>query len=167
MSNRERLSRTLHWPRYIEALDDTLRFCESSERNFGKIEASYKIMKDGVVAGVVSFNAIDHANKIAEIGYWIDRCHEGSGIVSMSVRAMIEAYARAGRLRRFVIKCSTRNAASRAVAERLGFDCEGMIAAAEKIGEEYHDQYLYSRIIGPESLMDSESVDFPVREARS
>lgn len=41
-------------------------------------------MKDELV-GVLSFNAIEPANKTGYIGYWLDEAHQGQGILSQAL----------------------------------------------------------------------------------
>lgn len=142
-----RLSEFLHWPRYINSLDDTIRFCAISEKSFGNSNAIYIAEFNGELAGVISFNNLDFANGIGDIGYWLTGNHEKKGIVSNAVEALIGAYAGSRQIRRFVIKCASRNRPSRAVAERLGFKFEGTLEQAEKIGNEYLDQRIYARIV--------------------
>lgn len=144
---KDRLSEFLHWPRYISSLDDTIRFCAASENSFGNSNAIYIAEFNGELAGVISFNNLDLANGIGDIGYWLAGNYEKKGIVSNAVEALIGAYAGNRQIRRFVIKCASRNGRSRAVAERLGFKFEGTLEQAEKIGNEYLDQRIYAKIV--------------------
>lgn len=147
IEEKERLSRSLHWPRFINCLEDTVKFCARSEKSFGRSDAVYICEFDGDIAGVISLNSIDAANGVGEIGYWLRGVCEKKGIVSKSISALIEAYARKTGMRRFVIKCASRNHQSSAVAERLNFRFEGILAQAEKIGDDYLDQRIYARIV--------------------
>ncbi|MGQ7148176.1 GNAT family N-acetyltransferase, partial [Escherichia sp. SS-MK2] len=65
--------------------------------------------------GVISFNRIEPLNKTAEIGYWLDESHQGQGIISQALQALIHHYAQSGELRRFVIKCRVDNPQSNQV----------------------------------------------------
>lgn len=147
VKEKDRLSEFLHWPRYISSLDDTTKFCATSEESFGTSNAIYIAEFNGELAGVISFNNLDLSNGIGEIGYWLAGSHEKNGIVSNAIEALIETYSEAYKIRRFVIKCASRNGRSRAVAERLGFKFEGTLEQAEKIGNEYLDQRIYARLV--------------------
>jgi RimJ/RimL family protein N-acetyltransferase len=144
---KERLSKSLHWPRFINSFEDTARFCANSEKSFGNSNAIYIAEFNGELAGVISFNHLDFSNGIGDLGYWLASDHEKEGIVSNSIEALVQAYAAAREIRRFIIKCAARNRQSRAVAERLGFQFEGTLRQAEKIGDEYLDQRIYARIV--------------------
>ncbi|MBU4612919.1 GNAT family N-acetyltransferase [Achromobacter sp. GG226] len=142
--NQPRLCHTLHWPRFIRQYSDTVDFCKKAADTFGKSNAVYVMEHDGPLAGVVSFNVLDVPNGCADIGYWIDQRQEKQGLVTASVQALMNAYRAQRLVRRFVIMCATPNQPSRAVAERLGFVREGVLAQAEKIGDEVFDQYVYA-----------------------
>ncbi|WP_124056897.1 50S ribosomal protein L7/L12-serine acetyltransferase [Escherichia coli] len=97
--------------------------------------------------GVISFNRIEPLNKTAEIGYWLDESHQGQGIISQALQALIHHYAQSGELRRFVIKCRVDNPQSNQVALRNGFILEGCLKQAEFLNDAYDDVNLYARII--------------------
>lgn len=153
--NKENLMQWLHWPRFVDALEDTIYFCNACEIGMQKkTEATYGIWLHEQLAGVVSFNAIDLGNESGDIGYWLDAQARGKGIASIAVSAMVRAFAQQRVLRRFVIKCAVANARSRGLAERLEFSREGQLRLAEKIGDTRHDQYLYA-------LALNDSADLP------
>lgn len=143
--NKSDLSRSLHWPRFVNALEDTISFCAACERGLQtRTGATYGIWLEEQLAGVVSFNTLDLENESGDIGYWLDASARGKGIASLAVSAMVRAFAQQQLLRRYVIKCAVANQRSQRVAERLGFSREGLLKLAEKIGEIRHDQYLYA-----------------------
>jgi ribosomal-protein-serine acetyltransferase len=81
----------------------------------------------------------------AELGYWIDRDEEGKGIVSRACSALIEHAFGAG-MRRLEIRTAAYNERSCRVAERLGFEREGILREALPIGANRLDVALYGRI---------------------
>lgn len=101
-------------------------------------------MKDELV-GVLSFNAIEPANKTGYIGYWLDEAHQGQGILSQALRAFMRYYVERGEIRRFVIKCRVDNQSSNRVAQRNGFTLEGCLRKAEMLNGRYDDVNLYAR----------------------
>ncbi|MFM9924206.1 GNAT family N-acetyltransferase [Variovorax sp. H27-G14] len=154
-ANKANLIQWLHWPRFVNALEDTVYFCNSCEIGMQKkTQATYGIWRHEQLAGVVSFNTIDLGNESGEIGYWLDAQTRGKGIASIAVRAMVRAFAQQRVLRRFVIKCAVANARSRGLAERLEFSREGLLSLAEQIGDTHHDQHLYA-------LTLNDSADLP------
>ena len=73
--------------------------------------------------------------------------HQGQGIMSRSLQALIHHYAQSGEIRRFIIKCRVDNLESNQVALRNGFQLEGCLKQAEFLNDGYHDVNLYARII--------------------
>ena len=109
------------------------------------------------IVGVLSFNQIEPINKTAYIGYWIDESHQGQGLLSQALQALMDSFARSGTVRRFVIKCRVANQRSNQVALRNGFTLEGCLKQAEYLNGSYDDQNIYGRII------DCRSEQFPGR----
>ena len=114
------------------------------QRGYAKM---FMIFKEDELIGVISFNRIEPLNKTAEIGYWLDESHQGQGIISQALQALIHHYAQSGELRRFVIKCRVDNPQSNQVALRNGFILEGCLKQAEFLNDAYDDVNLYARII--------------------
>ncbi|GAF13558.1 acetyltransferase, GNAT family [Bacillus sp. JCM 19046] len=62
-----------------------------------------------------------------EIGYWVDSRYSGQGYISEAVRGLTEfAFNQLG-ANRLTIRCDPRNVKSKAVAERAGFQLEGIL----------------------------------------
>jgi ribosomal-protein-serine acetyltransferase len=102
---------------------------------------------DGEPVGSVGAS-LDGYSGTAEIGYWVDRHHEGRGIVSRAVGALVEHVIADRGAARVEIRTSTENARSRALAERLGFTHEGTLRAAMPVGDVRHDVAVYARLAG-------------------
>ncbi|GKW10698.1 GNAT family N-acetyltransferase [Pectobacterium sp. IFB5596] len=139
---KSRLRRTLPWPDSVKTVDDTRETIRGNRKEFfAKTAAVYVIRWDDMLAGIVSFNAIK--NKEGIIGYWIAEEFEGKGIVSQAVSTLIAAYVDASLIERCIIKASTANTRSNAVAQRLGFRFHHMEKKAEKISEQWFDHNIY------------------------
>ncbi|CAD6116715.1 ribosomal-protein-serine acetyltransferase [Escherichia coli] len=98
------------------------------------------------IAGVVSFNIIDHANKTAYIGYWLGANFQGKGIVTNAINKLIQKYGDSGVIKRFVIKCIVDNKKSNATALRCGFTLEGVLQKPEILNGVPYDQNIYSKV---------------------
>ena len=148
IKNKEWLQHFLDWPQYVTSVEQTRQTAQSNmllhQRGYAKM---FVILKDNVLLGVLSFNAIEPTNKTGYIGYWLDKDCQGQGILSASLQAFIRFYARRGDVRRFVIKCRVANAASNRVALRNGFILEGCLRQAEFLNGEFHDQNIYGQIV--------------------
>ncbi|WP_420064250.1 GNAT family N-acetyltransferase [Pectobacterium colocasium] len=137
-----RLRRTLPWPDSVKNVDDTRETIRGNRKAFfDKTSAVYVIRWDDALAGIVSFNTIQ--DKEGVIGYWIAEAFEGKGIVSQAVSTLIAAYTDANLVGRCVIRASTANTRSNAVAQRLGFHFHHIEKDAEKIGEQWFDHNIY------------------------
>lgn len=113
------------------------------QRGYAKM---FMIFKEDELIGVISFNRIEPLNKTAEIGYWLDESHQGQGIISQALQALIHHYAQSGELRRFVIKCRVDNPQSNGRFAQW-FILEGCLKQAEFLNDAYDDVNLYARII--------------------
>ncbi|AFI89499.1 GNAT family N-acetyltransferase [Pectobacterium parmentieri] len=137
-----RLRRTLPWPDSVKSVDDTRETIRGNRQEFfSKTAAVYVIRWDDALAGIVSFNTIQ--DKEGVIGYWIAEEFEGKGIVSQAVSTLIAAYTDAKLVEHCVIKASTVNTRSNAVAQRLGFRFHHTAKNAEQIGEQWFDHNIY------------------------
>ncbi len=148
VKNRDALQQFLDWPQYVRSVDDTRKTLQGNmllhQRGYAKM---FMIVVDDVLAGVLSFNAIEPLNKTAYIGYWLDKDVQGQGMLSQALQAMIDFYSRRGDVRRFVIKCRVENHASNQVAQRNGFTLEGCLRQAEFLNGNYDDQNIWAKIV--------------------
>jgi ribosomal-protein-serine acetyltransferase len=146
--NKAWLQQAMDWPQYVTAPEDTLKTLRGNHmlhhRNYAKM---FMILLEQELVGVISFNQIEPTNKAAYIGYWLDQGHQGQGIISRALQAMMKKYSGEGMVRRFAIRCSVNNEASNAVALRNGFTLEGCMKQAEYLNGQFHDQNIYGRII--------------------
>lgn len=151
VKNREWLQQFLDWPQYVRSVEDTRKTAQGNimlhQRGYAKM---FMIVRDGVLVGVLAFNSIEPLNKTAYIGYWLDREAQGEGILSLSMQAMIDFFAKRGDIRRFVIKCRVQNTASNQVALRNGFTLEGCLKQAEFLNGRFDDQNIWARIVTSE-----------------
>jgi ribosomal-protein-serine acetyltransferase len=139
-ANRERLNVWMPWPEGTRSVEDQRPFVEA---HLDDIEA-LGIWADGRLVGGTGISA-DPFGIHAEIGYWIDADHEGRGLVTAAVRALIDLGFGVLGLHRIVIRAGVDNARSRAIPERLGFTREGVLRG-EGMGSDghgFHDLVVY------------------------
>ncbi|MGX6597148.1 50S ribosomal protein L7/L12-serine acetyltransferase [Klebsiella quasivariicola] len=148
VKNQRWLTQSLSWPAEVRSEEETRRHVQGNvmlhQRDYAKM---FLLFLDHRLVGVLAFNQIEPQNKTAYIGYWIDEEHQGQGLLSRALQAFIHHYARAGLVRRFVIKCRVANTRSNQVALRNGFVLEGCLRQAEYLNGSYDDQNIYARII--------------------
>jgi ribosomal-protein-serine acetyltransferase len=87
--------------------------------------------------------AITQVNGIGSIGYWLAQEYNGKGIMSESVKDLIEVGFIYYSLNRVEIRCAVDNHKSRAIPEHLGFQQEGIIRQAEKVYGKHLDHVVY------------------------
>lgn len=148
IKNRVWLQQSLNWPADVSHEDETRRHVQGNmmlhQRGYAKM---FLLFLHEKIIGVLSFNQIEPLNKTAYIGYWIDESHQGQGLLSQALQAVMDYFARNGTVRRFVIKCRVMNHRSNQVALRNGFSLEGCLKQAEFLNGSYDDQNIYGRII--------------------
>lgn len=101
----------------------------------------------GRLLGGTGLHRMDWTVRRFEIGYWIRPEAAGQGHVSEAVRLLTALAFGTLTARRVEIRCDTRNLKSRAVAERCGFELDGVLRR-DAIGVDGtpRDTAVYSRI---------------------
>jgi ribosomal-protein-serine acetyltransferase len=144
--NRERLARWIAWA-HGQTPQDTRAFigrARAKEQEGSGL--SRGIVSGGRLAGVVGIT-VDRANRSAATGYWLDEASEGRGVMTAAIAALVDDGFSRWRLVRVEIRADVDNRGSRAVAERLGFQLEGVARQASRIvGERYSDDAVYSML---------------------
>jgi ribosomal-protein-serine acetyltransferase len=143
--NRAQLAKWSQWAQ-DQRLEQTLAFIRRSgleESNNSGLQRA--IVANQRIVGVVGFPKIDWANRSAEIGYWLDQTHQGRGVMTAAVAALVDHAFGSLHLNRLEIRTDAENAPSRAVAERLGFRYEGTLRQSYRVTDErYSDDAVYS-----------------------
>lgn len=103
--------------------------------------------EDGVFVGKGGLHTIDWAVPKFEIGYWVRTSCAGRGYATEAAHALMSfAHDHCG-ARRLEITCDTRNAASRRVAEKCGFQLEGIRRQSRRDDRgELADACMYARV---------------------
>jgi len=103
------------------------------------------ILEDGQPIGVAGAR-IDTYFVSAEFGYWIDAHHQGRGVITRAVSALVYYLSTDRAVKRAEIRTAVNNQRSRAVAERLGFTHEGTLRSALPIGGHREDLAIYGLV---------------------
>ena len=104
------------------------------------------ILVDEKLVGAIGFHNLNTAHGSAEIGYWIDKSHEGKGIITRCCKVLIDYLFGVRGLNRIQINCNVENKRSRAVPERLGFTLEGVHRQVELINGRFGDWAVYAML---------------------
>ncbi len=145
--NRDELARWMQWAQE-QTPADTLAFIKRSlAREADNHALQRAIVADERIAGVLGLREIDWANRCAEISYWLDEGHQGQGIMTSALAALVRHAFDEQRLNRLEIRADVENAPSRALAERLGFRYEGTLRQAYRVtAARYSDDAVYSML---------------------
>lgn len=82
-----------------------------------------------------------------EIGYWIDTKHSGKGYMTEAVHGITRFAFKELNAQRVEIRCDSKNKKSRAVAERTGYQLEGILRNDDVDSNgNLRDTCIYSRI---------------------
>ena len=101
----------------------------------------------GRLLGGTGLHRLDWTVRRFEIGYWIRSSAEGQGFVSETVQALTRMAFETLHARRVEIRMDDDNLRSRAVAERCGFELEGVLRRDSlNPASEPRDTRVYARI---------------------
>ena len=100
------------------------RYADRQARDEGRI---YGLWEDDRLVGGTLFRVFDAAGGTCEIGVWLAPDAVGRGLVTRAARAMVDWAVGTRGLRRVEWHCVSENLPSRAVAERLGMQLEGVL----------------------------------------
>lgn len=143
--NRKTLRQWLNWVDSHISLKDTKAFISSALEHYGDYDGlDTGIWYQGQFCGQVSFNSWNLKNYKADLGYWLAEPFTGKGIMTKSVRAMIQYGFDVVGLHRIELLCAVQNTRSCAIAERLSFTHEGILRRGELIRNQYYDTNFYA-----------------------
>lgn len=144
--NHDELGKWLSWAQEpsLESTRGHLARGLSSERDGHGLGRA--IVIDGAIVGDVGLN-VDRDNDAGAIGYWLDADHRRRGVMSAAVGAVVRYGFDELALRRIEIRTDVLNRPSRAIAERLGFQLEGVLRQSYRVSDEhYSDDAVYSML---------------------
>lgn len=109
-----------------------------------KKNVTFAIYFEHRFAGLIGLKDTDETNKKTEIGYWLSSGFQHKGVVTKCCKALIAYAFENMKMNRVQLKAGTENVRSRAVAERLGFELEGIERDGELHSRGYIDLAVYS-----------------------
>ncbi len=151
-SSREHLQRFLEW------VDSSHLSQDDSESWARQVQARFINRNDIVLAifdrktqtlcGGTGFHSIDWNLPKFEIGYWLRQDLQGQGLISEAVNGITRYAFDRLQAKRVEIRCETDNIRSSAVAERLGFELEGILRCdrLKYNSRDLTDTRIYSRL---------------------
>ena len=147
-ANRDHLARWMPWAAR-QTLADTSAFIERTRDQLaGNDGFQTAIVEDRRIVGVIGFHAVSWEHRSTSIGYWLAESAQGRGTMTSAVRALLDHAFGIWRLHRVEIRAALDNTRSRAIPERLGFNQEGILRDAERVGARHVDQVVYAILAG-------------------
>jgi [ribosomal protein S5]-alanine N-acetyltransferase len=101
---------------------------------------------DRLAGMVVLADVLRGALQVGNVGYWVDRKHNGRGLASAAVADVIEFSFREAGLHRLEAGTLVDNHASQRVLEKNGFERYGLARKLLRINGEWRDHVLFERI---------------------
>ena len=142
--NRDEFRKWLPWVDSTLSSEDSKKFILECKQEFeDKKSADFGVWYDGQWIGSMGFHTIKLDKGWAEIGYWLSEDFQGRGIMTESVKAIIDYGFNTLNLHRIQIRCDSDNLKSKLIPERIGFKLEGVTREDHKKGEEFSDGLIY------------------------
>lgn len=146
----EQLRPWMPWAREARVPEDSERHCrEMLARWHSREELDFCFYDKarGMFIGKGGLHTIDWSVPKVEIGYWIRSSCAGQGYATEATLGLVAFGREHLGARRFEITSDARNAPSRRVAERAGFELEGIRRRSRRDGAgELADSCMYARI---------------------
>jgi ribosomal-protein-serine acetyltransferase len=144
-ANRAHLRAWLPWLDFVREVGNIREFIAGvTERTSAGTSLELAIVHRDELCGVAGYRSLDRANREGEVGYWLRADRQGRGIMTGAVRALVRHGFESLALNRIVLRAATGNAASRGVAERLGFQLEGIAREGEWLYDHFVDLAVYA-----------------------
>ncbi|MET7330313.1 GNAT family protein [Nonomuraea sp. NPDC005650] len=109
----------------------------------------YGIWTDGTLVGGVLFRTMDVARGVAEVGCWLEPSAAGKGLVTRATRVLIDWAVEERGIHRVEWVVAAENAASIAVARRLGMTKDGVLRESYPHRGQRYDVEIWS-VLAPE-----------------
>jgi ribosomal-protein-serine acetyltransferase len=143
--NRDHLKRFFGWVDDTKEVKDSETFIQKSIEAFeAKKQVPLQIWYQDHFVGLIDFHGISDKNKLAQVGYWIDKEYEGKGIVTKACELLFKYGFEIIGLNRIEIECNVENSRSSAIPQRLGCTKEGVLRQARELNGGFQDMELWS-----------------------
>ncbi|MER7277164.1 GNAT family protein [Dactylosporangium sp. NPDC000244] len=121
------------------------RYADLQARDAGRL---FGIWLDGTLVGGTMFVHFSAEAGACELGVWLEPAGQGRGLVTAAARALIDWAINTRGLHRVEWKCRPDNAASSAVARRLGMRLDGVLRESYPYHGVRHDTEIWSILAG-------------------
>jgi RimJ/RimL family protein N-acetyltransferase len=146
----EELRRWMPWAKEPQSAGDSEGHCrEMQARWHARQELDFCFVRrsDGLLVGKGGLHTIDWSLPKFELGYWVRSSCARQGLGTEATRGLAEMARPSLGAVRLEITSDARNAASRKVAEKAGFELEGIRRKSRRdIAGELADSCMYARV---------------------
>ncbi len=147
------LSLWMPWCHADYSIEESRAWIESRDEAWEK-ETDYDFVitdaKDGFFLGGCGLNRFDHANRTANIGYWVRTSRTKGEVATAAARILVKFGFGDLKLNRIEIMVAVDNKASQRVVEKTGAKREGILRNRWIVREKVYDMVMFSLI--PEDL---------------
>jgi ribosomal-protein-serine acetyltransferase len=149
-ADREHLARWLGWAtqQQMGTRDQALTFIGRGLKRFAEDGLPWMALwqGDAIIGGVLYFR-VDQFRLGTDIGYWLSSGSGGQGLATRMVRAGLRLAFEDVGLSRVTIQAEVDNAPSRRLAERVGFQLDGVSRRAWMSAGRPVDMAVYSQLV--------------------
>ena len=128
LKNYEEFSKWFPWTETTKNVEDQEKYLTECITEYEENKAlSLGINYKGEWVGRIGLHTFSKYGKYADVWYWLNGSHEGMGIVSRSLQALIKFSFENFLLNKIKLDCASTNEKSKKVAERNEFKLEGVL----------------------------------------
>ncbi|HEY7682083.1 MAG TPA: GNAT family protein [Gemmatimonadales bacterium] len=146
-AHREELDPWLRWSRAIQTPADAAAFIAQFTAKLTRGEGFHLGLRadQRLLGGVICWS-INRDHRNAEVGYWLIPDARGQGLATAATRAVVQHLFQVERLHRVELQCAVTNDPSRRLAERLGFQFEGVRRESHWLSTRFVDHAVYGAL---------------------
>lgn len=147
--NRDHLKPWMPWLEITNKVEDTLGYIEMCLKDWEQNKIfDYSVFNKatGKLIGAYGFHTISWKYKTCHLGYWIDKNHQGQGLISEAIKAS-EKIAKDLGFRRICLTCDPLNEKSKKSAIRNGYKFEGHFIEDTFERGEWRDTVQYVKLL--------------------
>jgi ribosomal-protein-serine acetyltransferase len=144
-AERQHLGKWLPWVQSTQGMADSVKFLQNAREMFLRGEGVHGAIWDqDQFVGMMALRITSRADRTGHVGYWLSSRAQGRGIVSRLLGEFVAYCFEDWKLHRLELHCAVANERSCRVAERIGFQCEGVLREARLVNGEFLDMKLFS-----------------------
>ncbi len=146
-NSRDFINAWLPWAETTRTVADEENFLNHmADQAVARKAFMFILRADNQVVGSIDLHNVNHTDRHAEIGYFLDQNATGQGIMHSAV-AQIERFGFDDlNLNKITIMAASANTPSRLVAERAGYHFDGYLRDEIQLHGQFHDCAVYSKL---------------------